>query len=57
LIDTVAVAEAEDHTGKVGQLEIGLKKNIRVWEKEIFGNVFQLDKWYKGSSDHKSILQ
>jgi hypothetical protein len=28
--DAPAVAEAEDHTGKVGRLGIGLKTNIRV---------------------------
>lgn len=48
-IDAVAVAKVEDYIGKVGQLGIGLKTNIRVQEKEIFSNVFQLDKWYKGS--------
>ena len=63
-IDAVAVAEAEDHTGKVGRLGIGLKTNIRVWEREVFGNVFQSDKWCEGSlwkevnawvSDHYGI--
>jgi hypothetical protein len=38
----------EDHTGKVGRFGIGLKTNIRVWEREIFGNVFQSDKWCEG---------
>jgi hypothetical protein len=58
------VAEAEDYTGKVGRLGIGLKTNIRVWEREIFVNVFQSDKWCEGShwketnawvSDHYGI--
>jgi hypothetical protein len=32
-IDAVAVAEAENHTGKVSRLRIDLKTNIRVWGK------------------------
>lgn len=63
-IDAVAVAEAEDHTGKVGRLGIGLKTNIRVWEEEVSHVVVHSDKWHKGGhwketkawvSDHYGI--
>lgn len=64
-IKAEVVAEAEDHTRKVGRLGIGLKTNIKVWEKEMhLGDVVHSDKWRKGSrwkeirawvSDHYGI--